>query len=55
MQEQILEYMDDHLTPLPLRRYRKGYSSQTVQISMFEKCRLFSVGEVRKDLTKLYL
>ena len=36
MQKQILEYVDNHLSP-HLCGYRKGYSTQTALISMLEK------------------
>ena len=39
MQKQILEYIDKHLSP-HLYGYRKGYSTQTVLISMLEKWKL---------------
>ena len=39
MQKQILEYIDKHLSP-NLCGYRKGYSTQTVLISMLEKWKL---------------
>ena len=39
MQKQILEYIGKHLSP-HLCGYRKGYSTQTAQISMLEKWKL---------------
>ena len=39
MQKQILEYIDKHLSP-HLCGYRKGHSTQTTLISMFEKWKL---------------
>ena len=58
MQKQILEYVDNHLSP-HLCEYRKGYSTQTALISMLEKGK-FSIdnkgftGGVLMDLIKAF-
>ena len=61
MQQQILEYIDKHLSP-HFCGYRKGYSTQTAQISMLEKWKLSIdnidnkgfVGGVLMDLSKAF-
>ena len=56
MQEQILEYIDKHLSP-HLCRNRKVYSTQMALISMIEKWNLFRdnkgfAGGILMDLSK---
>ena len=58
MQKQIVEYIDKHLSP-HLYGYRKGYSTQTVLISMLEKLKLSIdnkgfAGGVLMDLSKAF-
>ena len=51
MQKQILEYVDNHLSP-HLCGYRKGYSTQTALISMLEKKGF--AGGILRDLSKAF-
>ena len=58
MQKQILEYIDNQLSP-NLCGYRKGYSTQTALISMLEKWKLSIdnkgfAGRVLIDLNKAF-
>ena len=58
MQKQILIYVDKHLSP-QLCGCRKGYSTETVIISMLEKWKLSInnkgfVGGVLLDLSKMF-
>ena len=58
MQKQILEYIDQYLSP-HLCRHRKGYSTQTTLISELEQWKLYIdnkgfTGGVLMDLSKAF-